>query len=350
MTPGILMTVALVAFALGVGIFFGPIAREDPPIRTVGGWIGSLAFLGGMLAGAGALFVYGHPVWAFLLGSLTGGMAAAILRDSLVPCASVGLRRVLYVAALAGAALIARTAYHRAEDMHYWQNLEAERSARRAQFARESEERQARQLRELRHFWAADPARGVAEANRGALRMWLAASPKIEIDADEEESLGARAQREVPLRLVWLNDSFLPATPDTELELTPLGWVMQIRDAGGELLRAWEYTVSDPHALQPAERRDFKVTWDGRDGNGRFAPPGSYEVTVELSFPDDTMTGRLALDIIEAGPIVIVEEDPLTRTIRQQQEMMRWHQTLEEGMRLLDQQRAWQMQMQRWPR
>jgi hypothetical protein len=350
MTPGIFMTVAFIALAFGVGIFFGPAAREDPPIGTVRGWIGSLAFLGGMLAGACALFVYGHPVWAFLLGSLTGGMTTAILRDSLVPCTSAGLRRVLYVAALAAAALIARTAYHRAEDVHYWRNLDTERSARRVQFTKELEERQARRLRELRHFWTADPTRGVAEANRGALRMWLAVSPKIEIDAPEEKSLGARAQREVPLRVVWLNDSFLPVTPDTEAELTPLGWMLQIRDAQGGLLRAWEHTVSDPHALQPAERRDFKVTWDGRDGNGHLAAPGNYEVTVDVGFPDDTMTSHLSVEIEDAGEIVIVEEDPMTRTIRQQQEMMRWHRTLEEGMRLLDQQRAWQMQLQRWPR
>lgn len=350
MTPGIYMTVAFVAFALGVGIFFGPIAREDPPIRTVGGWIGSLAFLGGLLAGACALFVYGHPVWAFLLGGFTGGITAAILRDSLVPCTSVGLRRVLYVTALTGAALITRTAYHRAEDMLYWQDLETEQSARRAQFAKDREEKQARQLRELKHVWEADPARGVAEANRGALRMWLAVAPKVEIDAEEEESLGARGQREVPIQVVFLNDTFLPVITDTETELTPQGWVMKIRDAQGGLLRSWEHEEAAPHALQPAERRDFKVTWDGRDGQGRLAPTGSYEVTLEARFPDDTMTSRLSLEIIDAGPIVIVEEDAMTRTIRQQQEMMRWHRTLEEGMRLLDQQRSWQLQMQRWPR
>ncbi len=347
MTDGQYMAVALVAFAVGVGILFGPISREDQPAKGRG-WVVILLTALGALYGAYALMRHGHPVWALLLGAFTGGMFTAVCRDSLGSRRTpLWLHRFLWCAAMGASALLVNITYHRAEDLRWEQDQIKAREARIARRIQEREEKMVREIRALRQSWEADPARGVAELPLDRLVVWLAVPPTVEIDSEYEASLADNVRREVPIRVTFLNDSFFPVTPETAAGLTPAGWSMEIRDANGVVMHRWEQEESPPRPLQPAERRDYRVVWDGRDSYDNLAPPGRYEVTFELAGGGSRV---LPLQITDAGPIEIVEVDAVTEYIRHQQDMMRWRQTMQEGMRLLDQQRSLQMQMQRWPR
>jgi len=185
---------------------------------------------------------------------------------------------------------------------------------------------------QLRRPWRADDTPGVAELKLDRLTAWLAAPPTVGIDGAYEQELGDIAQREVPVRVVFINDSFLPVTPDVAPGLTPVRWSVRVLLPGGGVLHEWNVEPAEARALQPAERQDYQVVWDGRDVRGILCPPGENQVAVELQTAGVREARMLPLRVVEKGPIEIVEVDGTTRYIQQQQEMSRWHDTIQKGL------------------
>jgi hypothetical protein len=320
--------IQVAAFAAGVGVFFGAFGRDDPAprVRELVTWAAAAM---AALAGSYFLAVHRHLVSAVALTVFPLGFLTTMLRNALDGWRRRWVRRGLWVAALGIAIVAIRIAGLEADRIMLLQDMKKEREAKLAQ-----------EITELRRPWSADPDRGVTELKMGRLTVWLAAAPRIDIDAEYERELGEKAQREVPIRVVFLNDSFMPVTTEAAPALTPLHWSVKIQDADGGVLREWRIEPADPRALQPAERRDYQVAWDGCDGSGTLAPPGDYAVAIEVETAQGRAAQSLPLRIMDAGPSEIVEVDATTRYIQHQQEMMRWNQTLQQGMQTLEQMRS----------
>lgn len=319
--------ISLVALASGIGVFFGAFGRTDPP-PSVRALAGLTAFTVAAWATAYALALYEHPLWAFAVASFPSGICIASYRDALEARAPGWVRRGLWLAALGAAVACV-----------YFPLQAAERQQAEETAIKEREAQLAQAISELRKPWRADAASGVAELVVGRLTIWLAADPRIEVDAEYERDLGADARRDIPIRVVFLNDTFLPVTPEAASGLTPLRWAVEVRRAAGETLRAWPVEESAAHALQPAERRDYQLSWDGRDDSGALLVPGEYEIAINVTTAAGDAQEVLPVHIVDSGPIDIVEVDATTQYIRNQEAMMRWSQTLQEGTRLLDQMR-----------
>lgn len=126
---------------------------------------------------------------------------------------------------------------------------------------KEREAQMAQTISKLRKSWQADSASGVVELALGRMKVWLAAPPLIDVEYENE--LGAGAHSEIPMRIVFLNDSFLPVTTESAPALTAINWSVEVQNAIGETLRTWYVEESLQRTLQPAERRDYQLTWDG---------------------------------------------------------------------------------------
>jgi hypothetical protein len=262
------------------------------------------------------------------------GVTTRICRAALEPRVSDGARRGVWLAALILAATATYYAYGKAEQAV----VEEDRIQKR-------EAQVARTLGELRQPWYANPHSGVAELMRDRLKVWLAATPSVEIDAEYERELGGDAQREIPIRVTFLNDSFLPVTARMEAGLTPLSWTVEVRGTDVGVLRKWNVEEREPRVLQPAERRDYRLQWDGRDDEGKLVPPGDYAIVMVVTTADGQAAQTLPFNIRDSGPIAIVEVDATTEYIRHQESLSRWRQTRQEGVQMLD-----PMRFQRFPR
>lgn len=333
MTPLELHAISLVALAAGVGIFVGPAGGYGaaPSPRSLAGY--SLFALAAW-AGAYGLTLDDHPFWAFALAAIGAGFATASWRDALRDRAGIWVRRGAWLAALAASVAL-----------FHFPDQEAERLAGEQAAARARQAQLAQELRALRKPWSADPDQGVAELASGRMKVWLAATPRVEIDAEYEDELGADAQREIPIRIVFLNDSFQSVTTEAAPGLTPVSWTVEVRDGDGASLRSWEVAENTPRPLQPAERRDYELAWDGRDDDGDLVPAGDYTIALSVVTPSGSAEQTLPVAIVDAGPIEIVEVDATTQYIREQEQMMRWNQTLQDGMRFIQQMQMQQMQM-----
>lgn len=318
---------SLVALANGIGIFFGAMGRRDPaPSTRV--LAGMTAFTCAAWVAAYALTRYEHPLWAFAVALFPSSICTASWRDTLNQRVSGRVLRGLWLAALGAASA---GVYFSQQAAEHW---EAEQTA-----IKEREAQLAQAINELRKPWRADTASGVAELSLDRLTIWLTAAHSIEVDTEYENELGTTARREIPIRVVFLNDTFLPVTPEAAAGLTPMHWAVEVQNAAGATLRAWPVEESAPRALQPAERRDFQLTWDGRDADGGLLAPGDYAIAIKVNTAAGDAQQTLPVRIVDSGPLEIVEVDATTQYIRNQEAMMRWHQTLQEGMRLLDQMR-----------
>ncbi len=191
------------------------------------------------------------------------------------------------------------------------------------------------ELAKARHVWRAAPSQGVAEAVSGRLAVWLAGAPRIEVDAEHERELGSNAARAVPLRVVFLNDSFSPMDSAGEREVSISGWRLEVRDEAQSVLHAWSPQEVRDRPLLPSQRRDFGVVWDGCDEEGALAAPGTYSYVLTVDTGAGALTLELPFELVDAGPIELVDVDPTTRYIQQQEQMMRLQKTLNEGLRNL---------------
>jgi hypothetical protein len=153
-----------------------------------------------------------------------------------------------------------------------------------------------RELRDARQVWS--PPHGVREANEGPMRCWIAVRPTIEIDPAYEQEQGDRAARQIPLIVVFLNDSF----DDVPMVGGPL-WHAQVKSAGGEPVGDWRVNVDDgDDGFGPAERRDFAILWNGRDMKDALVPAGRYTFSVESASFTAPIHADLPFEVTDAGP------------------------------------------------
>jgi len=254
----------------------------------------------GVLAAAYAVLVRIWPGFLFLLPVLAGGLVTFAIREHARRRRSVARFWVLYAAALA-ASVVALAANH-----HRLAALRIDRWRRE-----EADKRTAEALQGLRRGnWKADPALGVDEAVRGSVRMWLAVAPVVEVDAAWERELGDRAERSVPVSITLLNDTFSPAREGSETAPVPLRWKLSLEDGQGRLVRAWDLDESGRPPMEPAERRDYRVAWDGRDADGKLAGEGNYRWTLETAFAEGALSCTVPSRISDGGAVNVVKESP----------------------------------------
>jgi hypothetical protein len=320
---------ALIAFATGVGIFLGPAGADgDPP--TPRQFTQHVLFgLAGLVVSF-FLVVHGHFFWMFFLMLFIAGTLTHACRLLLDDRARPWRSRLLWAAALVLTALFCRWAEQSAGRIQHREDLAKEQ-------VRQREALLAEEIQNLRHPWTASAYEGIGELTLGRLKIWFAVAPRIYIDAGYEQELGPAARRQIPVRIAFFNDSFQPLSPEEAAGATPAQWSVQIRNAADSLVREWRIETASPQPLQPAERRDFHLVWDGRDGEGALVPAGDYSVAVEVHTQASHGSQTLAIAIQEAGPIEIVEPDPTAQYIESQQSATRWHQNLQEGTRLIQQ-------------
>jgi hypothetical protein len=169
---------------------------------------------------------------------------------------------------------------------------------------------------------------------------WLAGAPRIEIDAEYEQALGDEAAREVPLRVAFLNDSFSALDAMSSRDVSVSGWRVGVRDGADRVLRLWRVDGAKAEPLFPSQRRDFEVVWDGRDSDGALVGPGAYAYTLEVDNGGAGLTVRLPFEIVEVGPEDELDVDSTTKYLQEQQRLMRWQQTIDEGLRNLERMRS----------
>lgn len=188
---------------------------------------------------------------------------------------------------------------------------------------------------------------GVAEGTAGPLIGWLAIEPMIEVDWIYEQDHRATARRSIPLRVVLLNNSFtdaeVAAAADTAL------WQVTITAVpSGEVIRTWDAPENAARrAFSPTERRDFRILWDGRNRAGDLVAPGPYvaQLTVaSVNAEPAAIEIDVEFTIEDAGPIVVVKEDPQTAIIRQMEQNLKASQILDAGLREMERQRQFQFQ------
>jgi len=318
-----LMAWMWVALAAGVGVFAGALASPAPPPSVRSLLLGLAAAVAGAI-GAYHLVLREYSFWSFAVAAVSAGALTSRVRNWLRERVAGPIRWGLWLGALGVAGVAFFAASHRAEVL----------SA--AQTERERQEQSLREeLAKARHVWSAEPARGVAEAVSGRLVVWLAGAPRIEVDAEYERELGSDAARAVPLRVVFLNDSFAPLDSAGEREVSISGWRLEVRDAAQSVLQAWSPQEVRDGPLLPSQRRDFGVVWSGQDGEGALAAPGPYAYVLTVETGGGTLTLELPFELVDAGPIEIVDVDPTTRYIQQQEQMMRLQKTLNEGLQRL---------------
>ncbi len=332
MTSAHYMAIACIAAASGVGTFFGALSADRPSMTRRKLAVAILLAMGA-LSLAFFLASYDHPVWAFLVAAYAAGALTGTCRGAL-ESAPERVKRSLWLGALVLMAATTYFAYGAAERVVIAEDLIKKREAQAAGA-----------IAELRKPWHADPSGGVVEMAFDRLKVWLAADTPVEIDAEYERELGEGAHREVPIRITFLNDSFLSVTGGAERGLAPLNWSVKVRNGNSGVLRSWDMKEAEPRALQPAERRDYQISWDSRDAKGDLLAAGDYTILLEVTTAEGQEARELPFKIRDSGPIETVEVDATTQYIRHQEQMTRSLQSIQEGMRMLD-----QMRFQRFPR
>jgi hypothetical protein len=130
------------------------------------------------------------------------------------------------------------------------------------------------------------------------MRLWIAVQPTIDIDPDYEAMLGAEASREIPLSVVFLNDSF----DDLPVASGPLGQ-LTVMNGQSDVLAEWSLDRSDDHdEFGAAERRDFTILWNGRDANGKFVPRGTYKLVFNSASMGTPIHAEQQFEITPSGP------------------------------------------------
>jgi hypothetical protein len=194
--------------------------------------------------------------------------------------------------------------------------------ARRAQEAAKAEEREfVEKIRQARSSWM--PGAGVQEFRvSDAVVGWLTVAPKLELDTEYEATLGDGAKRQIPIRIVMLNNSY----EDARLPRTPNGstWRVEVRNSADEAVGLWSVDVGLGDAvLGPAERREFQIPWDGRTAQGALVDPGSYTVSLRPDVQGAAASVRSTIDIVDAGPIRTAQQSDMERQIQSHNETMR---------------------------
>jgi hypothetical protein len=178
----------------------------------------------------------------------------------------------------------------------------ARRQAQAKEEARRQEEEAAASiLRSARRVWT--PGEGVAEAASGPLLSWIAVQPVVALDWKLERT-AEHPRREIPVRWVVLNNSF------AEVPLTTRAggswWHVRVTARGsGATLAEWRQDESEDASLAPAQRREWRLLWDGRNGrNGKLAAPGEYSVQSEVKGPWGVLEARVHFTLKDDGEVV----------------------------------------------
>ncbi|HTQ78787.1 MAG TPA: hypothetical protein VMM92_02240 [Thermoanaerobaculia bacterium] len=192
----------------------------------------------------------------------------------------------------------------------FWQ-IQAKRQAAEALRRQEArEERRAQNeaaaitLRQARRAWV--PGEGVTEAAAGPLRSWLAIQPVVPLDWDFEQT-AEHPRREIPIRSVLLNNSYAAVTlAPSPGEPWWRVWITE--ETGGATVAAWQPEPFEEPSLLPADRREWRLLWDGRDarpaqGNA-LLPPGPYAVHSEVAGPAGLLQTKLNFALEDQGEIV----------------------------------------------
>ena len=174
----------------------------------------------------------------------------------------------------------------------------------------------------VRHRRPWRPGRGVAEGAAGPMLGWLAVETYISIDRDYERELEAKkgASRQIPIKVVLLNNSFEDAPLDTATQGKAAAggqrlwrvWVTR----GGSTVVLREFTgaaMESRTVFMPTERADFTIDWDGRDVGGSLVPEGSYEVhllSAPLAATGARIDARVEFRIKDEGPRVVSRSEP----------------------------------------
>jgi hypothetical protein len=275
---------------------------QSPKDRRAGIRIG-LVSMAALFAFGAWLQYGGSPVWAVVV-FFFGWLSAIGALAGLLHRASESWKFWLPLVAVLGAATgVANHAHEEAKRRLY------EEQRRQAELeAREKEAAEA--LQKARRYWT--PGSGVTELRSGRLHAWLAVAPQVAVDWPYEQD-NAAAARQIPIRLVMLNNSFEELAPQAGAGGR---WTVQVR-RGGEAIASWRQDLAPfERSFAPAEKREIEIYWDGRSASGPLAPPGDYTVQASLDF--GTLEAKLA--IVDEGPEVILERDPVSLSLERQAE------------------------------
>lgn len=206
----------------------------------------------------------------------------------------------------------------------------------------------AQPLRQARRRRPKTLPRGVAMDREGALVGWVAAPPNVQVDQEHERRLGAAARRVVPFRVVLLNNSF----QDLGLGAGKgVAWRVRLTHEG-KMLQEWAHEVGPGGlTMDPAERLEWRVEWDGRDPEGRLVGQGEYLAKLFTPAPPEAEAGLAAAArfwVSEVGPVVEVIRDPTQEILRGMRETEQMHRMLQRGVADLERHRAFQLERQRW--
>ena len=204
----------------------------------------------------------------------------------------------------------------------YQRELGERDKLRRAQEAAKAEEQEfVEKIRLARTSWTPEP--GVQEFRvTDTVVGWLALDPKLEVDAEYEATLGAKAKRLIPIRVVMLNNSYedarLPRTPDGSV------WRIEARNPADQVVGRWSIDVGlGDSVIGPAERREFQIPWDGRTAQGDLVAPGNYVVSLRPDAEGIAVSAKSTITITDAGPIETVLPSDMERQIQSHNETMR---------------------------
>jgi hypothetical protein len=291
-------------------------SRRDESVRYIKPSALYVLFVLAVMAVSWLLSLYDHPVLA--AGAIFLGWLG--IRDLLEYATQAKIDKrgrrpvygVVFVLCLAGACL----------SYSFWREELIETQRRE-----EAELVVAAIINEQKTHWS--PRGEVAEASLGKLLCWFAIEREILIDWAYERERGLLARRVIPIRIVLLNNSFSYISSKTQKE-GPFwrGWIT--RNGSEETVAKWEQSNAGSEiSFTPTERREFTILWDGRNLYGDLLEPGSYvaHAVIYMSSNDNArMEMSVPFRIVDAGPEVIVEEDPIVKWTRD-------HERLNESLR-----------------
>jgi len=302
-----------VLLTIGVAALLTPVVADAPSNRrdTISDHVKSLLVACGLITLAYGLLTHQHPNWAFGLAVFGFVLVLSVigeLLDRVIGPYAPRIAWVLLIVVCGGGSLVATDRLQRqAQERALTQHIQEEHDAEVAKV-----------LQQAQTHWRAEPSTGVYEVPNGSLIAWLAVRPRVDLDVAYERELGGAARREIPINIRLMNNSF------KEVELGPDQadslWRLTVEKAAGSPVKQWNYELDDSwRILAPAERLDFEILWDGTDSSGTLVAPGKYMVRVAWAKQAGVSTRMEVvgdLQFLDAGPIRIVEPDPVQEQMR----------------------------------
>lgn len=184
----------------------------------------------------------------------------------------------------------------------------------------------AARMKSLEEDWMPDSR--VTETNRGPLIVFQAHDHEIAVDWAFEvnpENID-KSVRRFPIDIVLLNNSF--ETIEFEEEGIPL-FTFKIRHGYDDIIKEY-VSIQRTEPLLPGERINCMINWDGRDVDGKYAFPGTYQFITEVARLKGHSKLKISRDftITEAGPNVEVILSEQQLMLRRMDELDRINQSL----------------------